>query len=161
MMRCFILILYYGFSLGHNLCLATFVSKTRRQARRLKPLPARKKSRSSSTTSSTTANRRRRQSTTAKRGGNSNTSRKPQAKATSKRRSRSSITNFPRLVIFDLDGCLWKPELQTSSRDDVGAPPFGLHPHDAVPGTRLLLVSHKQQRQQQQHPRVVRRRLVP
>lgn len=52
---------------------------------------------------------------------------------------QSSKKRLPRLVVFDLDGCLWRPELfeiLTCPRDNRG-PPFSLNERDEIPGTTL------------------------
>ena len=58
-------------------------------------------------------------------------------------KSSTKSTKLPRLVIFDLDGCLWKPELFELVTSADG-PPFMQNPQDTVPGTTLL--SQKRQR---------------
>ena len=52
---------------------------------------------------------------------------------------RAKKARLPRLVVFDLDGCLWRPELfeiATSPIDPNGSP-FTLNSHDTIPGTKV------------------------
>jgi hypothetical protein len=46
-------------------------------------------------------------------------------------------SNPLRLLVFDLDGCLWKPELIELLACRDGAP-FSNDPRDTIPGTRIL-----------------------
>lgn len=61
----------------------------------------------------------------------------------SKAGSKTGTAKLPRLIIFDLDGCLWKSELYELLMCSDG-PPFAKNPEDTVPGTTLL--SQKGQR---------------
>eukprot|EP00980_Cylindrotheca_fusiformis_P009620 scaffold2125_cov126-Cylindrotheca_fusiformis.AAC.13 len=70
--------------------------------------------------------------------------RTPTNEGTRKKRNRSGTTCLPRLVVFDLDGCLWKPELfeLQACQDDDGISPFTINnnPKDStIPAGTLLL----------------------
>lgn len=61
------------------------------------------------------------------------------AKKGKKKSGKSQSSKRPRLVVFDLDGCLWRPELYeilTAPRDSEGAP-FTFNKRDEIPGTTL------------------------
>lgn len=64
-------------------------------------------------------------------------SKAPSSKKKKRATQKSSVTKLPRLIIFDLDGCLWKPELYELLICQDGAP-FSNDPKDKIPGTCLL-----------------------
>jgi magnesium-dependent phosphatase 1 len=66
--------------------------------------------------------------------GNKKTSKSPKKLAPSSR--------LPRLVVFDLDGCLWRPEVFEILMNEDRAP-FSINERDHVPGTTLKTAKGK------------------